>query len=500
MKQFLSTLLALLCIQVAYAQSLEVQLGPVLDPKEIRKEVEMPRMVLLTPFNNFSYSTSLFFNPIQKKTFSGFGVQGKSFYFGVMENYLTYTGIKKLTSENINEEVKLNAFIIINNKMYVLYSLKFPKQDGFSVYVNEVSADMVVLGSPIVLQSYKDLDAYGMNIHVNSSEDKKYMLITRLFNTKKKETQKLECKMIDDSFSEVWYQRIETENTGTELKVHSLKVDNEGNMHALVEFEKDKLNKPTVYSHFWKSKSLNVFEPGLSTGENFGTRLQLLKGSDPYIVGLNEEQKQVKYFVNRINTQSQTLEKLGSELMPEDFKKVSNFSKFQTKDWGVADMVTLENNVMVASIEAIVVDPKYGQHHSYNTYLFAFKPTGSQTWARTIQKKQITLPGFAGHFLIPAKESVFVVYNDIADNISKNPDIAKVDVLYAKNSMAVVQKIDSNGKATKFQLTKSKDFDGYALSFQALGKIEKGLYFNTAMKRNGVYSVDSRSLTIKVVE
>lgn len=104
----------------------------------------------------------------------------------------------------------------LNKKMYILYSLKFPKQDGFSVYVNEVSSDMVVLGSPIVLQNFKDLDTYGMNVYVSSSEGKKYILITRIFTAKSKETQKLECKVIDESFAEVWYQRIETENTGSE--------------------------------------------------------------------------------------------------------------------------------------------------------------------------------------------------------------------------------------------------------------------------------------------
>ncbi|MEJ7644922.1 MAG: hypothetical protein WKF87_10025 [Chryseolinea sp.] len=491
---------ALLCSEAAFCQSLEVQLGPMIDPKEIQREANLPRMVALAPFRSFSHSTTLFFDPIQKKAYSGFGFQGKAFYFGVLENYLKYSGVKKLTAENINEEVRLNAFIPLNKKMYVLYSLKFPKQDGFSVYVNEVSPEMVVLGSPIVLHNFEDLENYGMNIYVTSSEDKKYILITRIFNTKPKELQKLECKVLDDSFSEMWYQRIETENTGKELNVQSVKVDGAGNMHALVEFESRKLNKPIVYSYFWKSKSLKLFEPGFATGENFGTRLELLNGIEPYIVGLNDEQKQVKYFLARIDIKSQTLEKLASELMPEDFRKLSNFSLFETRHWGVMDIVTLENNTIVASIEAIVVDSKYGQHHSYNAYVYAFRQDGSQIWSRIIQKKQITLPGFAGHILIPAKDNVFVVYNDASDNITKDADVAKVDVLNAKNPMPVVQKIDASGKATKQQLTKVKEFEEYALNFQTLAKIEKGLYFNTAVKRNGMYSFDSRNATIRVVD
>ena len=500
MKHLFATALFAALFTSAFCQSLQVDVGPVIDPKEMRQATMTPKVILLAPFRSFSYSTTLFFDPAQKKTYTGFGFQGKAYNFAVLDNYLNYGGVKKLTAENISEEVRLNAFITLNKKMYVLYSLKFPKQDNFSVYVNEVSSDMVVLGSPIVLQNFKDLDAYGMNVHVSSSEDKKYILITRILDVKSKEKQKLECKVIDNSFSEVWSQRIETENTDKELTIQSIKVDGAGNMHALVEFESKKINKPIVYSYFWKAKSLKSFEPGLPTGENFGTRLELLNDSDPYIVGLNEEDKDIKYFVNRINMQSQTLEKLGSQSMPADFRKVSNFSYFKTEHWSVMDIITLENNAIVASIEAILVDSKYHQQHSYNTYVFAFNKDGSPIWARTIQKKQITLEGLAGHVLIPAKDKVLVVYNDHAENITKSPDEEKVSVLYAKEPMPVVQEIDATGKATKYQLTKNKEFGEFALVFNMLARVEKGLYFSTAFKRNGMYSFESRNITMKVAQ
>ena len=500
MKQCLLTALLLLSVQVASAQSLHVEIGAPIDPKEVRKEIAMPRFLPVAPFRSFAYSTSLFFDPEQKKTYNGFGARGKSFYFAVLDDYLKYGGMKQLTSENINEEAILNAFVLINKKMYVLYSIKYPKQDSFSLYVNEISSEMKLLGSPIVVHAFKDLDKHGANALVSASEDKKYILITRLLDTKSKETQKLECKVIDNSFSEVWFKYIETENTDRELNIRSIKVDGAGNMHALLEFESRKISKPIVYSYFWKSKALKTFEPGLPTGESFGTRLELLRGTDPYIVGLNEESKQVRYFISRINVQSQALEQLGSQPMPEDFRKLSNFSVFETKHWGVADIVILDNDVIVASIEAVVEDSKYHQHHSYNAYVYAFGKDGTPVWSHIVQKKQITLNGFAGHILIPARNDVFVVYNDNSDNLSKAPDVSKVSPVYAKNFMAVAQKIDASGKATKVQLTKAKEFEDYALNFPTLAKIEKGLYFDTAVKRNGMYSFDSRNITIKVVD
>jgi|JI10StandDraft_1071094.scaffolds.fasta_scaffold04139_17 hypothetical protein len=493
MKLFPSIILTLITT-LSFGQRVEVTLGPVLDPKQIRNDVKLPRIAF-----GGSYSTTLFFNPVEKKTYTGFGFKDKAFHFAVLDNYLNYSGVKKLAAETINERVTLNSFIIVNNKMFVLYSMKFPDQDGFSVYVNEVSDDMVILGSPIILHNFKDLKAYGMNISVYISRDKQHLLINRLYETRPKEKQKMDCKVINNSFSEVWFKTIEMQNFDKELKVRSVDVDNSGNFYCLVEPNIRKVTQPTIYSYFWKTKSQKAFTAGLTTGDNFGTKLELLNGETPYVVGLNESDKKVTYFVHRIDKQAEALVSLGSSVMPGDFYKDSNFRGFETDDWSVTDVVSLENNTVVASIEASTYSSSTKVFYSYNAYILGLREDGSQAWARTIYKKQgVTLDGTYGHVLIPAKDNVLIIYNDNEDNISKKPEDPKVDIFRTKDPMVVVQEIDPAGKVSKYPLSKNPSMKGYALFFNMMGKIDKGLYYATGMKINGLFSIDSRNMTLLI--
>jgi len=492
------TLLFLFCsIAASIAQRVEVTKGPLIDPKQLRGDGGIPKGPIISPFKSFSYSTALFFNPKKKRTYTGFGFQNKAFQFAVLEDYLKYNGIKQLTSEVINEKVMLNAFIFINDKLYVLYSQKFPEQDAFSVYVNEVSEDLIILGSPILLHNFKGLKQYGMNVFISSSEDKKYVLISRLQDTKAKEKQKIECKAVDQAFTEVWYKFIEMENMDKELALKTIDVDNAGNLFMLVE-QLGKVNKPKLYSYFWSTKSLKTFDLGPQTGESFGTRMELLNGEKPYVVGLNKNEKTVSYFMNRVDAKSLTLENLGASPMPDGFYEASKARMFDTEDWAVADMITLSNNTIVASIEALLIEPKYGLHATYNTYVVSFKEDGSQNWSRTIQKKQQASPGLAGHILIPAENSVLVLYNDDEKNISKKPEDTKVAAYMGKDAMAVVQEIDAAGKVIKYPLMQDKELNGYALYFAAIGKIEKDFYYSTCISITGMFNVQSRNITLRI--
>jgi hypothetical protein len=491
MKLFLAIILTLVTT-FSFGQRIEATIGPVLDPKQIRNDIKLPRVSF------GAYSTTLFFNPIKKKTYTGFGLKDKAFHFALFDNYLNYSGAKKLASETINERVILNSFIIVNNKMFVLYSMKFPDQDAFSIYVNEVSDDMVILGSPIILHSFKDLKDYGMSVSVYISRDKKHILINRLYETRSKEKQMMDCMVISDSFTEVWFKTIEMQNFDKELRVRSVDVDNSGNFYCLVEPNIRKVTQPTVFSYFWKTKSLKIFTAGLPAGDNFGTRLELLNGENPYIVGLNESAKKVTYFVHRIDKQAESLISLGSNAMPPDFYKASNFRGFETDEWSVTDMVSLENNTIVASVDAAIYSTTAKVYYSYNAYVFAIREDGSQAWAGTINKKQAVLDGMYGHVLIPAKDNVLIIYNDNEENINKKTEDPKVEIFRIKDAMIVVQEIDPSGKVSKYPLSKNPSMKGYALSFNMMLKIEKDLYYASGIKINGMFSIDSRNMTLLV--
>lgn len=494
----LTVTLLLLCIPaMVWSQRIEVTVGPELDQKEIRKEIGVPGAIL-SPFRSFSYSSTLFFNPAKQKGYVGFGFKDKSFHFAVFDNYLNYTGMKKLVSETIDEKVKLNAFVIVKGKTYLIFSQENKSRDEFSVYVNEVSDDMVVLGTPIKLHTYKNLKQSGMQLIVSSSEHKDYFLLTRIHDTKARESQKMECKAVSQTFSEVWYKLIDTGVRDMDLVIQSLAVDNSGNMYMLTEQSDKKVNNPVAFVYFWKSGSLKNFELGAPAGVNFGSRLKLLNGERAYIVGLNKDEKKISFFLNRINAQQETLEEVKTGLMPDNFYELSRVRLFDTFDWSISDIVTLDDNSVVASVEAELVNYKYNLYNTYNTYVLSFSESGDHRWTGVVQKKQVVMGGMHGHMLVPAGNNVLVIYNDHEKNITKKTDDSEVEIFKTKNAMVVVQEFDEKGNAKKYPFSKNKELENYALFFYGVDRIEPGLYYSSCINVKGVMSVDTKNIVFKI--
>lgn len=104
----------------------------------------------------------------------------------------------------------------------------------------------------------------------------------------------------------------------------------------------------------------------------------------------------------------------------------------------------------------------------------------------------------AGHLLASSGNKILFIYNDDAENASRLPDDDEVALFTSNNAMAMVQEIDGSGQVRKYQLSRDKEFEGFALNFNAMGKIENGFYFDTAIRINGRKTVDSRNLTLQI--
>lgn len=483
------------------AQRIEISKGPIINAAEVRSEMNLPK-VKFALFKPVSYSTSLFFDTQAKKAYTGIGFSGGAFQFAVLEDYIKYSGSKKLTAEFVNGKVNIYAFFNIQNKMYIFYALKYPEKDEFSLYVNEVDKDMVVLGSPIIIQNYKNLKSYGDGISISPSKNKKKILITRVLDTRPREKQKLECKVITDSFSEEWIKEFELENMDKEMFLQTMEVDNSGNFYLLVKFTAKSEDQPVLYSYFWKTKSFKSFSLGLQEGENFGTNLELLNGEKPFLVGLNQKKKNVSYFIDRINPETETIDHLGVNPMPEDFYKASQFNAYSTKDWSVANLISLANNDLVASIEARLVVLRNGipmGYYTYHTFLMSFKENGSPKWSHTVYKIQGGASETVGHLLLPVQNSVLVIYNDHPENINKKPEDKKVEGFTGlKEALMTVQEIDENGNVKKYPFTKDKGLENYCLNLNTTARIEENLFYAPIMNFKSRLKIESRHLTFNI--
>ncbi len=484
----------------SFSQRIEVTAGPILDEKKVHKEMDIPLLYGVKPYYIQAYPNTIVFNPQKKLTYAGYSIRNNAFLFAALEDHINYSGIKRLSAELIDDKVNLNEFLIINNKMYVIYSQKFPELDEFSVYVNEVSDDMVVLGTPLIVQNYKKLNQYGMNILVSSSEDEKHILISRLYDNRSREKKMIHCKMVNQSFSESWSKLIETKSLDENIKIESIDVDNAGNVFMLFELKEGKTKQPQLYSYFWKEQALKVATLGLPTGKNYSTKLKILNGERPYMIGLNEHKKELSCFINRLNIETQQLENFESVPVPKDVYKVSQFGIIKKEHWRVSEIVTLSDNSIVASMEAILATYPIGLYRSVNAYVVSFNEAGTHKWSRTIRKKQATLlRGSAGHSLVPADTDVLVIYNDAEGNLTLSPDDKRVSIYRGTtNTKPVVQEIDGNGKVSKYAFTTDKDLAGMALNFIGFKKIEKSLYFSSGLHMKSNSNIKSRHLTFKV--
>jgi hypothetical protein len=489
----------LLCITIiSHAQRVEVTSGPILNAQEIRAQANLPK-VKFSVIKPISHSSALFFNTQAKRTYHGFGFSGDRFQFAVFDDYVKFNSIKKLTSETINSKVTLYDFVVLNNKMYMFYTMSFPERDEFSLYVNEVDKDMKMLGSPVILQTYRERKKRGENLAVIVSKNKKHILISRIPATWSMENKKVDCKVISDSFSDEWNKEIELEFVNRDVSLQTMDVDNNGNFYLLTEVSQQ---TPYLYSYFWKNKSVKTFILGLNEGDNFGTNLELLNGTNPFVVGLNKNKKKVSCFINRIDTQTESLERLGSNVMPENFIEDSKFREFATKHWRVVNLISLANNDLVASIEATLVEFRNGipiVYYTYNTFVVSFKENGTPNWSTTIHKRQQTGEQLAGHLLVPAQNNALIIYNDHPKNMLKKHDDNETTIFTGvKEGVIVIQEVDEKGKITRYPMVTDKALTNYALNISQTGKIDEGFYFAYAMFRKGMFSMDARNITFKI--
>ncbi len=481
---------------VGHSQSLKVTAGPIVDQNEIMKEIGISN--LASARKGFSFTQ--FFNPSKRTTYTGFGLQNEAFHFAALENYVNYTSVKQLTSEAINQKVRIHSFEVIDNQMYVLFSEDFETYDAFTLYVNEVDDNMVVLGSPIKVHSFENLKKQGQQILITRSENKKYRLITRVHEVKSKENVKLTMKLIDESFAEVWSRELETPTLKKDTRTYSIQIDNAGNAYVHFDDLSGKKNQPRLLSYFWKTNSLKTSTLGLTLGKNYNSKLQVVNGEKACVVGLNKNGYTVTYFMDVLNATTQQIEHLSEHEMSDEFDQVSTFRMFTIKDWTVRNIIALEDNSIVASVEASKLNTKYHIVQNFNTYLFSINEFGQQNWARTIQKKQSTIMELEGHALVPAGNKTLVIYNDHQKNANLQLDDSEVEIFKAKDAAVMVQEIDQKGHAKKYPLFDDPELKGYILSQNTLSKIEKGTYYSNCLYIKGMLNMTSRPITFEVVK
>lgn len=482
---------------LAFSQKIKLTLGPILDHKERLKLAGIPLSVYT--------SSPDVFDTLSNKTINFFGFAGRNPWLVLNDDYVKLWYTKPLSAELIvegdKETFKRISFVAINKKLFILYSIDFPSADQFSVYANEVSKDYTAFGSPILIHKYIGLKKDGNSVSLGLSRNNQYLLLFRDIETKPREPRKFECKVVDASFAEVWSRAFEVENKDKERTILRTDIDNSGDIFIVSQKEKKPESGPLLHFYKWKEKVFETVVLGPTEGDNFGVRLEIIDGVKPYIIGLNQQKKSVSCFVDRFDVASTTLQHLSNTPMPEDFYKASNFNRFETKHWGIDDIVSLENHSLVASIEArlvVTVNGVTGGYYTYHTFINAFSENGSLKYQHAVRKIQGAANEFIGLSLIPYKNTILAVYNDHPDNFELSPSDKKTKFYSGGESMTMVQQIDEAGKVSKYQLTTDPTMKNWSINIDALVRVKRRLFFSTALMRKGLISRDLRALTFEI--
>lgn len=486
----------------SYGQKIEITKGPIFDTQKILQEMGLSKMDIARGLGANGASGSLFFNPSNRTTYAGFGINKDAYHFAVLDNYLEFSSAKKLTSEYITGLASLHSFTIINDQMYVIFSQKHEEHDAFTTYVNEVSKDMVVLGSPIKLQSFKQLKDEGEQISVTTSDNEQYRLITRTHKVSGKEQVKFTFKVVDNQFAEVWTKTILLPTMTKHTDINSIDLDNKGNVYIMVTDRSVIDGQAVLHTYFGSTDTFRSHILGLSKGTNFGAKLSIVDGERPLVFGLNRDGgREVFYFVDELKTDSQKLEHLSKGLMPDDFFPTSNTMGFSlAHHWAINQIISLDNENLIASVEGIIQSSKYNLRHTYNTYIISIDKTGKENWIRTIQKKQVVIAGLEGHQLVPAGDKTIIIYNDHVKNTNLKPEDSKVTPFKSKDATVLVQEIDGSGLVKKYPLFQDRELADYALNFEYFSEIEEGLYYSNCMNIQGMLNITTINLTLKISE
>ncbi|MEJ0029823.1 MAG: hypothetical protein WDO15_05415 [Bacteroidota bacterium] len=447
-----------------------------------------------------------FFNSRAKKAYTLYDFVDQKLIAGTWNDYMnlsSVTGITGFGQPGTSSHAGIELFASVEGKNFVFFTSEVPKSNEVTLYAMQLGDDLEVLGSPIVLERYTDIKTYGRTIAVVVSDDKKHFLIVRIYKRKNNtEPQKAECKVINSDFSQVWKNEFSFENGTRDVEFRNARLDENGNMLLLVAiatnnpFYEDNLNfTDVVYTYFHKSGNFKMLETGLAEGTNFGVSIEV-KGSTVFVAGLNRQKKSVNYFIQRLNTDFETLERLTYNPMPENFFKKANWKINEVGFWRVTDILPLDNGLWVVAIESKVING--ARFLSFDTYLMAFTESGEHKWSYVIRKLQnFTESVKVGIHYISAGNKIFATYNDVNINLKRDVSQKAFITDAAYPYVITVQEIDDKGNGKKYALMEGKENEGTTINIPESHKIDNTSSYSTleyyasriSYKRNIVITV-----------
>ncbi len=446
------------------------------------------------PITKVNYGQTVFFNTTQKKGYIFHSAKEK-YSITSLEDYLKPETSKEVTSETLTvENAYLEGTLTVKDKNYLIYSLIDKKNDVITVYSQELSADMVLLGSAIKITTFKEAKTgtgiivvgqgmlHSTQISIAKPENQEHIVMV------KERDHSLEVKAFSPDKGELWSKTFQL-NKDLTYRLKNIRVAENGNVYILGTYYKGSLmgdetmKDPFLIAYAPATKTQKIHT--LNSGEKIndvGFALELLPDQTPVLAGLFYERGKFKtsYQVLKVNTTTLVLEKLVSRLMKEEYSNLTFKRGYDPEYFSVENIAQLENGNIVFSVDGgLISSGKYASSAwGPAAYVVAINPSGIEQWNTMINKYQVTPYSSAliGHTFFTSGNKVYLMYNDNPDNFDLSPTERQKENLLKKKMYVCTVEIDEAGKAKKLKVVTTKREEISWFHPGSLTRIEKGLY------------------------
>lgn len=493
-------------------QSLKFITGPEQDMREVRDNLELKSIggaAASKLFGGYQVSVHNLYDTLNKKAYLILAESGDKFYnLTTYDNYISFAGTKKLNAESAAtsaQKISIGEVTSLKGKNYIFYVIHDEKGEEKTVYVNQLSKEMVMLGAPVKITSASDVKKKGAYYFIKASPKNKYIGILQVSAGKGSENSKF-LTVLDENLSAVWKKTLEGNQFAKGYEPNGWEVDDEGNVYEFGYIDPAKNKKPILYSYFRKTDKIISTPITHNENEVFGSAMKMPEGgTSPVVIGLFEEKKQLGYVVYKPDPSASSVQKLKSDLLTEEFMGPSRKWQFFYDRFEVKNVAALSNGDVVFSLESNYMVMKAGgfpTYHSGPVVVVSLNQKGEENWKKLLMKWQSGAGAMfsIGHMLIPVGDQLIALYNDNPNNLLKTSDDPKLGNYNGIKTSLVMQKFDSKGTVKKNLVKVEPDTEDFVLVTGNHYKISKDFYQVQFIQLKGMKAFMKTSTMAVVIE
>jgi hypothetical protein len=402
-----------------------------------------------------------------------------------------------------NQKIFIHGFLNIKNTFFILYSVNDKAKNKETVYVNQLSAAMVALGTPILLTTFDEQKAWNSPIYFSTSPDKKSFAIAREY-VEKGVTERIEIKAFNQNFTELYKTSIDVAAMQDLFVLSNVAITDNKNLYLFgqVDPRADNVvvftgarNKavPLVMVYNAKSKEIKpivIAEPGIK--EYYDYKFFLTRENEPFAISVYRSGKEAGYKICQIDNQSLSVKWKYSGIISPEAKSIASKYRSEKSFLDVVSFEKLYTGEYIFSMESNYVTSNRNQSfsNSGSIILVGLDKQGSKMWENIVYKQTRIADTHmhSSHQTFATNSGMLIVYNDNIQNLALAPGLQKFDKLKGlKKCMPTAIEVNAKGEMKKHAFVKGGETEGFALDTNHFLEIDKNMY-QFKLSKYGLFS------------